>query len=88
MNEILNEKKWVLTVKYLSDVDGYDDHSGNIGDFSFTVLDGPDGEIGLPGNVARSFGWFDGEIISARLDQDNNLCFEKLMQGGATVLTA
>lgn len=87
MIEKSNNKQWILTVKYLPDVGGYDVSGLNIGDFSFIVEDGPDGEIGLPGNVAKSCGWDDGEILKAFFDDKNNLVFEKLMENGAVKLS-
>lgn len=74
-----NHKKWMLTVKYLSDIELSNTVSEHdlSGGFVLDVQDGPDGEIGLPGNIAKACGLSNGEEVEVTF-KDRKMFFSKL----------
>lgn len=71
-------KEFILTVKYLPDIELFEDKEGFIKNFPpIEVKEGPDGEIGLPGNLAKACGWNEGDMITAYFDKNHKLFFKK-----------
>lgn len=77
--EKVTSSNFILKVKHLPDVGLIQDEKGEVVSWPpVEVIEGPDGEIGIPGNIAVLANFADGELISAGFDEDKRFYLKKI----------
>jgi len=76
---VINPTEFKLIVKHLPDVEIIQDEDGDLVSMPpIEVIEGPDGEIGIPGNIALLCNFVDGELIIAGFDNNKQLYLSKI----------
>lgn len=79
MEALIESKEFKLIIKYLPNVELYQDEKGDIVNMSpVEVIDGPDGEFGIPGNIAQLCGFADRELINLGFDKHGKCYLNKI----------
>lgn len=87
MDELSNTKNqlnlpsnFILKVKHLPNVELMQNEKGEVVSWPpIEVIEGPDGEIGIPANIAVLANFGDGELISAGFDENKSFYLTKII---------